>query len=117
MYAQNLELLLLVKLDGLEEIISTGFASEELNMFSKLNCLDLRSLRNLKCICDDNVNFFHLEKIAVKGCPELKKLPFNTSSTIPRTLKMIQGEEQWWERLEWEEIATKSNLAPYFRHS
>ncbi|KAI3830773.1 hypothetical protein MKW92_000499 [Papaver armeniacum] len=116
MYAQNLELLLLVKLDGLEEIISTGFASEELNMFSKLNCLDLRSLRNLKWICDDNVNFFNLEKIAVKGCPELKKLPFNTSSTIPRTLKMIQGEEQWWERLKWDETATKSNLAPYFRH-
>ncbi|KAI3942717.1 hypothetical protein MKW92_048559 [Papaver armeniacum] len=104
-------------MDGLEEIISDGFVTEEMltNMFSKLNCLDFRCLRNLKWICDRNVKFFHLEKVSVDGCPELKMLPFNTNSVIPQTLKMIKGEERWWESLEWEDEVTKSYLAPYFR--
>ncbi|KAI3965235.1 hypothetical protein MKX01_008946 [Papaver californicum] len=111
-YAPNLEFLRLVELDGLEEIISNGFATEK-NTFSRLNHLILESLRNLKRVCDHNLQFFLLENFAVDKCPELKKLPFNTNSVIPRTLRMI-GEKQWWERLEWEDEATKSNLASYF---
>ncbi|KAI3941737.1 hypothetical protein MKW92_021594 [Papaver armeniacum] len=116
-YAQNLEVLFLVELDGLVEIVSDGFATQEKlkNTFSRLNHFRLGSLRNLKRVCDHNVKFFLLEKIYVVGCPELKKLPFNTSSMIPQTLQTIEGEKLWWERLEWEDEATKSNLAPYFR--
>ncbi|KAI3978343.1 hypothetical protein MKX01_013141 [Papaver californicum] len=81
-YAQNLETLTLITMDGLEEIISNEFATEEklINTFSRLKILRLRHLRNLK-----------------------------------RTLKMIEGEVEWWERLEWEDETTKSSLAPYFR--
>ncbi|KAI3941744.1 hypothetical protein MKW92_021601 [Papaver armeniacum] len=114
-YAQNLETLFLVELDGLEEIISNGLATEEKlkNTFSRLNHLRLDSLRNLKRVCDHNVQFFLLGNFAVFKCPELKKLPFNTNSVIPQTLRMI-GEKQWWESLEWEDEATKSNVATYF---
>ncbi|RZC48058.1 hypothetical protein C5167_040999 [Papaver somniferum] len=116
-YAQNLRELILENLDGLEEIISNGFAAQEqlINTFSKLNYLVLRSVRNLKRVCDQNVKFFLLEKISVVGCPALKKLPFSANSMIPRTLNMIQGEKQWWESQEWEDEATKCNLAPCFR--
>ncbi|KAI3941742.1 hypothetical protein MKW92_021599 [Papaver armeniacum] len=116
-YAQNLEALSLIELDGLEEVISNGFATEEklTNTFSRLNYLRLNSLRNLERVCDHNVKFFLLENVFVSECPQLKKLPFNTESVIPNTLKMIEGEEEWWESLEWEDEATKFNLAPYFR--
>ncbi|XP_026445319.1 probable disease resistance protein At5g63020 [Papaver somniferum] len=115
-YAQNLRELILENLDGLDEILSNGFAAEEklINTFTKLNYLVLRSLKNLKRLCDQNVKFFLLEKISVVGCPALKKLPFNANSVIPRTLK-VEGKKQWWESLEWEDEATKFNLAPYFR--
>ncbi|KAI3905931.1 hypothetical protein MKW92_041329 [Papaver armeniacum] len=118
-YAQNLETLFLVELDGLVEIISDGFATQEKlkNTFSRLNHLRLGSLRNLNRVCDHNVKFFLLEKVFVMRCPELKKLPFNTNSFIPQTLETIEGEKLWWERLEWEDEATKSNLAPYFRET
>ncbi|KAI3962217.1 hypothetical protein MKX01_030767 [Papaver californicum] len=114
-YAQNLESLYLSQMDGLEEIISNEFATEEklINTFSRLKILVLQHLRNLKRVCEPNLKFSLLEDIIVESCPELKKLPFNSNIGIPRTL-MIQGEEEWWERLEWEDETTKSNLAPYF---
>ncbi|KAI3948143.1 hypothetical protein MKX01_014742 [Papaver californicum] len=117
-YAPNLGALILIELDGLEEIISSnGFALEEklMNTFSRLTYLRLYSLRNLKRVCDHNVKFFLLEKFLVEKCPELKNLPFNTNSVIPRTLQMIEGSKEWWESLEWEDEATKSNLTSYFR--
>ncbi|KAI3965233.1 hypothetical protein MKX01_008944 [Papaver californicum] len=116
-YAQNLDKILLERMDGLEEIISNEFATEEklINTFSRLKILELRHLSNLKRVCEPNVKFSLLENIKVECCPELKKLPFNSNIGIPRTLKMIEGEEEWWERLEWEDETTKSNLAPYFR--
>ncbi|KAI3965236.1 hypothetical protein MKX01_008947 [Papaver californicum] len=110
--------LFLIELDGLEEIISDGFAAEKklTNTFSRLNYLRINSLRNLERTYqhDYNVKFFLLENVFVSSCPQLKKLPFNTNSVIPRTLKMIKGEKEWWESLEWEDEVTKSNLAPYF---
>ncbi|KAI3910971.1 hypothetical protein MKW92_035601 [Papaver armeniacum] len=89
-YAQNLRELILENLDGLDEIISNGSAAEEklINTFSKLNYLVLRSLKNLKRVCDQNVKFFLLEKISEVECPALKKLPFNANSVIPRALKI-----------------------------
>ncbi|KAI3951333.1 hypothetical protein MKW92_031031 [Papaver armeniacum] len=115
-YIQNLELLRLVEMDGLEDIISSGFAAEQklITTFSRLSLLSLHSLKNLRRICDQNVKFFRLENILVVGCPKLKKLPFNTNSLIPRSLKKIEGEEQWWERLEWGDEATKSKFNSYF---
>ncbi|KAI3965237.1 hypothetical protein MKX01_008948 [Papaver californicum] len=104
-------------MDGLEEIISNEFATEEklINTFSRLKILELRHLSNLKRVCEPNVKFSLLENIKVECCPELKKLPFNSNIGIPRTLTMIEGEEEWWERLDWDDEATKSNLDPYFR--
>ncbi|KAI3962219.1 hypothetical protein MKX01_030769 [Papaver californicum] len=104
-YAQNLETLCLSQMDGLEEIISNEFATEEklINTFSRLKILVLHDLRNLKRVCEPNVKFSVLEYIIVEYCPELKKLPFNSNIGIPRTLKMIEGEKEWWERLEWKD--------------
>ncbi|KAI3962216.1 hypothetical protein MKX01_030766 [Papaver californicum] len=118
-YVQNIETLILDEMDGLEEIISNEFATDEklINTFSRLKILELRHLSNLKRVCEPNVKFSLLKDIIVERCPELKKLPFNSNIGIPRTLKKISGEEEWWERLEWEDETTKSNLAPYFRIS
>ncbi|KAI3908406.1 hypothetical protein MKW92_030420 [Papaver armeniacum] len=100
-YIQNLELLRLVEMDGLEDIISSGFAAEQklITTFSRLSLLSLHSLKNLRRICDQNVKFFRLENILVLD---------------PWSLKKIEGEEQWWERLEWGDEATKSKFNSYF---
>lgn len=112
-YAPNLETLYLEDLSELEEVISDGFAAEEKlkTTFSRLDSLSFNSIPKLKRICNHNVNVFSLERILVNGCPELKKLMFNTNTVILQTLKKIEGEKQWWESLEWEDETTKSNLA------
>lgn len=114
-YAQNLEKLSLHSLHGLEEVISDGFAAEEMltNTFSRLKLLILWYQPKLRRICSHNVKFFSLERIIVRDCRELKKLPFNFNSVIANTLQSIEGEKEWWKGLEWEDETTESNLAPY----
>ncbi|KAI3958594.1 hypothetical protein MKW92_050581 [Papaver armeniacum] len=115
-YAQNLETLDLCLLDGLEEVISDGFAAEVklTNTFSRLRRFRLYYLPKLKRICNPDVKFLSLENIHVRQCGKLKKLPFGTNSVISNTLQSIEGPRGWWEGLEWEDETTKSNIAPYF---
>ncbi|KAI3953525.1 hypothetical protein MKW92_053868 [Papaver armeniacum] len=112
-YARNLETLSLHDLGELEDVISGNYAGE-IDVFSRLKYLKLDMLMNLKKICSHTVKFFFLEFITVKKCPQLMRLPFDINSDIPSTLQRIEGYQEWWEKLEWEDETTKSNLAPYF---
>ncbi|KNA22370.1 hypothetical protein SOVF_034550 [Spinacia oleracea] len=44
-------------------------------------------------------------------CPKLKRLPF---SNMDR-LEWIEGQEKWWDLLEWDEPESKASLRPLFR--
>ncbi|KAI3934644.1 hypothetical protein MKW92_035115 [Papaver armeniacum] len=118
-YAPNLETLELYNIEKLEEIICTDrFPEEHIlidNVFSRLKYLKLSELRSLKKICNPTVKFLVLESITAKACPQLMELPFDINSVIPNTLQWIEGHSKWWERLEWDDETTKSNLSPYFR--
>ncbi|GMN58827.1 hypothetical protein TIFTF001_027921 [Ficus carica] len=54
------------------------------------------------------------ESINVRKCAELKKLPISSEITKIQNLT-IQGEESWWNELEWEDVATRDALLPCFR--
>ncbi|GLT63094.1 hypothetical protein SLA2020_356800 [Shorea laevis] len=54
-----------------------------------------------------------LEKIGFYDCPELKSLSKREMSS--ENLKVIKGEREWWEALEWEESEWKSQ--PDYLHS
>ncbi|KAI3981637.1 hypothetical protein MKX01_007557 [Papaver californicum] len=110
-YAQNLETLYLGCQSRLEEIISDRFPGLiDCNItFPRLQTLKLEELKNLQKISNHNVRFTMLKHIRVMDFPGLKKLPFDSG-----TLRRIEGENEWWESLEWEDETTKSNFAPYF---
>ncbi|TYH86124.1 hypothetical protein ES332_D01G020700v1 [Gossypium tomentosum] len=85
-FAPHLELLYILKCQGLEEIISEEKLGEvaELkgnsNLFSKLKDLVLRYLPKLKTIYHHALPFPQLKEIRIVKCGMLKKLPLNSNS-------------------------------------
>ncbi|XP_058212654.1 putative disease resistance protein At1g63350 isoform X2 [Rhododendron vialii] len=50
--------------------------------------------------------------VGIKGCPKLRKLPLDTNSSPD--LKEIEGRQEWWDALEWDNDAIKLRLQPLF---
>ncbi|KAL5735555.1 hypothetical protein ACOSQ2_030343 [Xanthoceras sorbifolium] len=84
--------------------------------FSKLESLELQHLENLQCIYSNALPFRHLKNIKVIGCPELKTLPLDSNSALEGRV-VIEGEQQWWEHLVWEDEATGNAFLPCFINS
>lgn len=51
----------------------------------------------------------------VRGCPNLRKLPFDSNIKIHENLKEIEGEQAWWDEWEWEDQTIPHQLTPYFK--
>ncbi|KAK2651497.1 hypothetical protein Ddye_011353 [Dipteronia dyeriana] len=104
----------------MEEIISAGKVGEVSEMmgiaypFEKLEFLELRYLRKLKCIYWNPLPFQQLKEIRISDCPELKQLPLNSDSTKERKNIVIVGEKSWWKKLQWEDQATENAFLPCF---
>ncbi|MBA0695019.1 hypothetical protein Goari_005257 [Gossypium aridum] len=54
----------------------------------------------------------HLNILSI--CPELKKLPLNSDSAKGNRIT-IDGNEEWWAEIEWENEATRQTFLPFFR--
>ena len=80
---------------------------ENLEIFSRLLVLRLDSLPSQERIYRRALPFPFLIKIEVQDCPLLKKLPFD-SNGARNSLKLISGEERWWESLHWDGEAKAS---------
>ncbi|CAN6901454.1 unnamed protein product [Brassica oleracea] len=93
----------------LQEIISREKVSGILNEgssivpFRKLRELQLRFLMELKSIYWERLELPSLERVFIMRCPKLKKLPFSKERAYYFDLR-AQNEE-WFERLEWEDEA------------
>ncbi|TXG69212.1 hypothetical protein EZV62_004147 [Acer yangbiense] len=104
----------------MEEIISVGKFGEVSEMmeiaqpFEKLEFLELRYLRKLKCIYWNPLPFQQLKEIRISDCPELKQLPLNSDSAKQRKNIVIVGEKSWWKKLQWEDQATENAFLPCF---
>ncbi|GAY55223.1 hypothetical protein CUMW_162770 [Citrus unshiu] len=121
-FAPNLKSLDLDRCDAMEEIISVGKFAETPEMmghispFENLQRLDLSTLPILKSIFWKPLPFTHLKEMEVIRCDQLKKLPLDSNSAKERKF-VIRGEEDWWNRLQWEDEATqiafRSCFQPY----
>ncbi|XP_043725897.1 putative disease resistance protein At1g63350 [Telopea speciosissima] len=127
----NLEQLVVKDCDTVQVIIvneeeEAEGGHDDVALFPKLKNLTLEKLPRLERILK-TVSFHpmapSLEVIGVVGCPNLKSLlPLSLGMIQQRssstTLRMIKGETQWWEALEWEhDHEIKPLLQPLFVHS
>ncbi|TXG69240.1 hypothetical protein EZV62_004175 [Acer yangbiense] len=121
-YTPRLRFLYVIQCESLEEIIAWDFAGsseieEATEIFSNLENVYFRGLPKLKSICQRAMPFPSLRETTVSGCKSLRKLPFNAESA-KSTLKAIKGSRRGlWNKLEWEDEATKlaftSKFQPY----
>ena len=79
--------------------------------FSVLTTLSLSYLSNLRSICGGALSFPSLREITVKHCPRLRKLTFDSNTNC---LRKIEGEQHWWDGLDWEDQTIKQKLTQYF---
>ncbi|XP_044481469.1 probable disease resistance protein At5g63020 [Mangifera indica] len=106
----------------IEELISAGRLIQDFPgvsrrlPFEKLESLVLNGLENLKSINQTALPFQKLKKIEVKGCPQLKTLPLDSESAKEGRI-LIEGEQQWWDELQWKEQAARSTFDPCFQAS
>ncbi|WCJ40624.1 Disease resistance protein (CC-NBS-LRR class) family [Euphorbia peplus] len=116
---QNLTILKLQNCEELEEIISNRKMGEtcegdDWEPFAKLEILTLENLPELKSIYWKTLPFQSLKKIEVRDCSLLKKLPLDSHSANANELLIIEGEEDWWKNIEWEDDGTRVTFLPGF---
>ncbi|CAN7035992.1 hypothetical protein IGI04_032594 [Brassica rapa subsp. trilocularis] len=93
----------------LQEIISIEKVSGILNEgssivpFRKLREIQLRFFMELKSIYWERLELPSLERVFIMMCPKLKKLPFSKERAYYFDLRAHN--EEWFERLEWEDEA------------
>ncbi|XVF24831.1 hypothetical protein REPUB_Repub13aG0161800 [Reevesia pubescens] len=118
--APHLKFLLISRCQDFVEIIShekLGEVAElavNLNLFSKLESLLLAELPEMKTIYRDALPFPHLKELIIEECPKLRKLSLNSDSAKGQKI-LIQGKEEWWKDLEWEDESTRNALLPSFK--
>ncbi|XP_010473486.1 PREDICTED: probable disease resistance protein At1g63360 [Camelina sativa] len=112
-FAPNLRTLEFIDSYDIEDIINKEKACEVEESgnvpFQKLNVLHFENLPKLKSIYWSPLPFPCLEKIVVRGCPNLKKLPLDSKSGKQGENGCIISYESpgWIKDVEWEDEATK----------
>lgn len=117
LFVPNLTHLRLQCLAQVEEIISEKKTTGEQNAggtktpFDKLKSLELTNLPMLKSIYRSPLPFPCLEMIGIVRCPTLRKLPLSSGSCVGGDeLVIIYTDDQWMERLQWEDKATEERF-------
>ncbi|KAM5578876.1 putative disease resistance protein [Rosa sericea] len=117
-FAQNLISLYVYGCSGMREIISSqrlgANVVKNMKPFAKLSVLDLWGLPLLSSIYRSALPFPYLSEIRISGCPALRELPLNSSSARGCNL-IIQGEEWWWNRLQWPNEDARNAFLPCFK--
>ncbi|XP_077242306.1 disease resistance protein At4g27190-like [Tasmannia lanceolata] len=98
--------------ENTSEIVSTCSAVDS-NALPKLRILRLAALPDLSYICQEAFSWPSLEIVRVWDCPDLRRLPLSTCNA--NKIQKIEGEEEWWKKLKWEDEATRLNLQKHFK--
>lgn len=112
-FAPNLVELVIDYGIDVEDVINKEKAEESgIVPFLKLNRLVLISLPKLKNIYWSPLLLPSLEKVVIRDCPNLKKLPLSSQSGKQGEDGLIirYDEEEWIEGVEWEDEATKTRF-------
>ncbi|KAM3321186.1 hypothetical protein P3S67_008388 [Capsicum chacoense] len=122
---KNLEKLVVFGCSEMEEIIgreegegssqsSSSISTSTTADLPKLKRLSLRDLPELKSICEGKLMCDSLEFMEFASCPKLKRMPFYTPTTNERPFPSLEeisvDDENWWERLEWEQSHLKTSF-------
>ncbi|CAN7065547.1 unnamed protein product [Brassica rapa subsp. trilocularis] len=100
----------------LEAIISQEKATSVAIPFQKLESLRLHNLATLKNIYWGPLPFPCLKTIHITECPELRKLPLDSKSVSRvEEFAIKYKEEDWFERVEWDDEGTKLRFLPFFK--
>ena len=117
-YAPYLESLSITSCESMEEVIRDDSGVSEIEaksaIFTRHKDLNLSSLPTLKSLYQHPLLFPSIETVRVYSCPRLRRLPFD-SNTATNRLKKIEGEESWWNMLQWEDSTVKDLFTPYFQ--
>ncbi|KAK9923201.1 hypothetical protein M0R45_031632 [Rubus argutus] len=120
-FAPNLMRLDVSSCPGMKKIIDFNRLREVANVvkgvnpFEILTILNLKSLPVLESIYENALPFPYLKKIGIDVCPKLKKLPLNSSSAPGRSNLIINGDQQWWNGLVWEDQLSSDVFLSCFR--
>ncbi|XP_013613825.1 PREDICTED: disease resistance protein RPS5-like [Brassica oleracea var. oleracea] len=120
LFAPNLKALYVVSSAQVEDIISkekaANILTEEVGTiipFRKLEHFQVNSLPQLKSIYWNPLPFPRLRNFSIVMCPNLRKLPLNSrsgSSFEGEELVIHNGEQEWIDKVEWEDEATKERF-------
>jgi hypothetical protein len=119
-YAPLLEQLVLFHCHSIEHVVKddneeVGSKSNNDNIFTNLKELRIHNLSKLVSIHKRALAFPSLKHIQVTSCPNLRKLPLNSSFASKNNLIAIQGERMWWNLyLEWDDDIIEHLLRPKF---
>jgi disease resistance protein RPS2 len=119
-YAPLLEQLVLFSCHSIEHVVKddneeVGSKSNNDNIFTNLKELRIHNLSKLVSIHKRALAFPSLKHIQVTSCPNLRKLPLNSSFASKNNLIAIQGERMWWNLyLEWDDDIIEHLLRPKF---
>ncbi|KAF8046585.1 hypothetical protein N665_3603s0003 [Sinapis alba] len=128
LFAPNLKALYVVSSAQVEDIISKEKAANILTEevagtiipFRKLEHFQVSSLPQLKSIYWSPLPFPRLRKFSIEMCPNLRKLPLNSrsgSSFAGEELVIHNGEQEWIDKVEWEDEATRERFLLSFNPS
>ncbi|KAG7532369.1 P-loop containing nucleoside triphosphate hydrolase [Arabidopsis thaliana x Arabidopsis arenosa] len=115
-YAANLESLSITLSPNLEELISeTKAVGVRVEPFQKLQVLRLEYLDALKSIYWSPLSFLMLHRVNIKNCPNLHKLPLNSTSVGRIDDLLIEVDDRWFEEAEWESKAIEERFRSVIR--
>ncbi|PHT73594.1 hypothetical protein T459_24379 [Capsicum annuum] len=125
---KNLEVLDVRWCDVMEEIIGReeGEGSSQSSSSTsttadlpELKILHLQGLFELKSICEGKLMCDSLEYMEFGYCSNLKRMPFYTTNEhpFPSLFQIIVDDENWWERLEWEQSHLNTLFQPKIRYA
>ncbi|XP_054791653.1 probable disease resistance protein At5g63020 [Prosopis cineraria] len=119
-HAPLLQELVILGCESMEQVIKEKEEATEdedivdSSLFLSLVTLELSFLPKLKSIHKATLPFPSLKSITIYDCPELKKLPLDSNSAKLK-LTLIQGPENWWNNLEWDDHAAKQIFQSKFK--
>ncbi|AES90455.1 putative P-loop containing nucleoside triphosphate hydrolase, leucine-rich repeat domain, L [Medicago truncatula] len=112
-YAPLLEVLVVSVCDSIEEVVKEAKDDEQAdNIFTNLKILGLFYMPKLVSIHKRALDFPSLKRFEVAKCPNLRKLPLNSSFALKNNLIAIKGETEWWDKLEWDDTIIPTLLRP-----
>ncbi|KAK6240394.1 hypothetical protein SCA6_005783 [Theobroma cacao] len=93
-------------------VMESCFKIEKLIELPSLEILELVDLPNLRTISgDESLAWPQLKVLKIFGCPKVKSLPFSKNNATE--LKLIEGEQLWWEALQWQDSEVRDHLQSF----